>query len=126
MNTREIAVEFRLSHWAKIVQDQNNSGLSIRAYCKNASIQESSYYYWLKRLREAASEGMAQLRRSETGLAPAGFAEVKLPTTSALEPTFTAKQSHVCIEAAGVRITADNGYPIGNLATLLREVARPC
>ena len=126
MNTREIAVEFRLSHWAKIVQDRNNSGLSIREYCKNANIQESSFYYWLKRLREVASEGMAQLQCNATGLAPAGFAEVKLSASSVLEPEFTAKQSHVCIEAAGVRITADNGYPISNLATLLREVARSC
>ena len=126
MDTRDITVEFRLSHWAKIVQDRNNSGLSIRDYCKGASIKESSYYYWLKRLREVASEGMAQLHRNAAGLAPAGFAEVKLSATSAFEAAFTAKQSRVCIEAAGVRITADNGYPIGNLAALLREVVRSC
>jgi len=126
MNSREIAVEFRLAHWAKIIQDRNDSGLSIRAYCKDASIQESNYYYWLKRLREAAGEGLAQLQHKTTGLAPAGFAEVKLSAASALVPEFTANQNYVCIEAAGVRITADSGYPIGNLATLLREVAQPC
>jgi hypothetical protein len=126
MDTRDIAVEYRLSHWAKIVQDRSNSGLSIRAYCKDANIQESSYYYWLKRLRDAASEGISQLQCNVTGLAPAGFAEVKLSAASGIAPAFTATQSHVCIEAAGVRITADNGYPIGNLATLLLEVARTC
>jgi len=126
MTTREIAVEYRLTHWAKIIQDRNDSGLSIRAYCKDANIQESNYYYWLRRLREAATEGMAQLQGKTMGLAPAGFAEVKLPAVSALGPAFTANQNHVCIEAAGVRITADSGYPIGNLATLLREVARSC
>jgi uncharacterized RDD family membrane protein YckC len=51
---------------------------------------------------------------------------VKLSTTSTLEPAFTTKQNQVCIEAVGVRITADSGYPIGNLAALLREVARSC
>ena len=126
MNSREIAVEFRLAYWAKIIQDRNDSGLSIRAYCKDANIQESNYYYWLKRLREAASGGMAQIQRKMTGLAPTGFAEVRLSAVSALMPAFTANQNHVCIEAAGVRITADSGYPISNLATLLREVAQPC
>ena len=126
MNTREIAVEFRLSHWAKIVQDRNDSGLSINAYCKEIGIHENSYYYWLKKLREAACEGMNGLQCKTASLAPAGFTEVKLSAPMALPAADATQQDHICIEAAGVRITASSGYPIGNLTALMREVARPC
>ena len=38
MNTREIASEYRLAHWAQAMQDRTDRGLSIRAYCEEAGI----------------------------------------------------------------------------------------
>jgi hypothetical protein len=31
MNTREVAAEYRLSHWAQIMRERKESGLSIKA-----------------------------------------------------------------------------------------------
>ena len=31
-NTREIAEEYRVGHWAQILQERISSGLSIKAY----------------------------------------------------------------------------------------------
>lgn len=54
MDTREIAVAYRLTHWAGILQERQSSGMSIRAYCKSEGICENVYYYWQRKLREAA------------------------------------------------------------------------
>ena len=125
MNTREIAVEYRMSHWAQIMQNRIDSGLNVRAFCKNAGIHENSYYYWQRKLREATCE---ELTRNEcgAGLMPPMFAEVKLATRSTFQPMAANQQNNVCVEASGVRITADSGYPVDKLAYLMRAVMRSC
>lgn len=40
--------------WKQRVADQEQSGLSVRAYCKQQGLGEHSFYQWRKRLR---SEG---------------------------------------------------------------------
>jgi hypothetical protein len=58
MNTREIAEEYRLSYWSGIMRDRKESGLSIRAFCEAAGFHPNIYYYWQRKLREAASKQM--------------------------------------------------------------------
>ena len=128
VDTRRIAVEYRLSHWASVVQKRKDSGLSVREYCEGAGIKENKYYYWLKKLREAAIEGIAAngCGQQPTSLAQPTFAELKLPPRQ--DPPFQAVEhkSQVCIEAGGVRVTAGSEYPIEKLACLLTAVMRPC
>ena len=131
MNTREIAEEYRLSHWAKIVKERGESGLSIKQYCENIGIHENSYYYWLKKLREAASEEFistaGHITRESTNilaLKSPVFAEVKLPKLPPSAASVPCNQ--ICIEAIGIRITAGGEYPIDKLTELLRTVSRSC
>ena len=53
-NTREIAKEYRLSHWAQVMQERVTSGMSVKEYCKHIGICGNTYFYWQRRLREAA------------------------------------------------------------------------
>ena len=48
MNTRYIAKEYRMAHWAKIITDQKESRLTIREYCEKSGLHENSYYYWVR------------------------------------------------------------------------------
>ena len=121
MNTGEIAAEYRLSHWARIMKERKESGLSIKAYCKDAGFHENSYFYWQRKLREAACERLAG---TQTGLAGAGFAEVRPVQSTMLLPGNSAGQ--ICIETGGYKITAGNGYPTEAIAALLRELTKPC
>lgn len=57
MNTRSVAAEYRLAHWAKVIQERADRGLSIRAYCEESGMHENTYYYWQRKLREAACAG---------------------------------------------------------------------
>jgi hypothetical protein len=126
MNTNDIAVEYRLSHWAGIMREREESGLSIKQFCKNAGFHENRYFYWQKRLRAAACEELAKMHGNTASMVPVGFTEVKMTSRPALPPTDATYQSRVCIETAGVRITADSEYPVVKLAELMREVARSC
>lgn len=56
MSTREIAQEYRLAHWAGIMRERTESGLNIKSFCERTGIHENVYYYWQRKLREAACQ----------------------------------------------------------------------
>lgn len=117
MDTRKIAGEYRLSHWAEIMRERKESGLSIKEFCKSAGFHENIYYYWQRKLRTAACEQMASRP------APA-FTEIKMLEAPA-HPAET-EAGHLRIEAAGLQITSDSSYPPDKLAVLLRELTQSC
>ena len=128
MKTREIAKEDRLTHWAQIVRERSESGESIKAYCDHAGIHERSYYYWQRQLRQRACEGvMAIGDYSQPGrvVSPV-FAQYKLPAQASLPSEAKIQQSQICVETAGVRVSAGSEYPIEKLAGLLRVVMQAC
>lgn len=102
MNTREIAAEYRLAHWAGIMRERTESGMSIKAYCEAAGCHENVYYYWQRRLREAASQELLPATQgyTEKMITPAGWAVCGV---SKSEP----KGNGVTIEIGKCRIIAD-------------------
>ena len=126
MSTRYIAEEHRLAHWAGIVRDRAESGLSIRAYCESAGFHENNYYYWQKKLREAACEELVRIQDKQANMAPTSFMEIKVAPQNTHQSLTGSSQSQVCIESAKVRITAGGDYPVDKLVALIREVTLPC
>jgi len=108
------------------MRERKESGLSVRAFCENAGFHENIYYYWQKKLREAACSELSIIEGNTSVKAPLSFTEVRLPVQTAISRSEVAFQNQVSIEAAGIRIIADSEYPIIKLTELLREVVRPC
>ena len=52
----EIRKQVRLSQWSEMVREREESGLSIREFCAGKAISPKTYYYRLRKLREAAIE----------------------------------------------------------------------
>jgi len=105
MNTRDIAAEYRLSHWAQVMQERIRSGLSIKAFCKQIGIGGNTYFYWQRKLREAAYEDLAarvekEGASSEKSLIPSGWAVCK-----SAEEEVTGKA--VTIEIGEFRVIAE-------------------
>ena len=50
MNTREIAAEYRLSHWAGKMRERQESGLSIRSFCEQEGFPCSGYGFAARRI----------------------------------------------------------------------------
>ena len=78
VNTREIAEEYHMGHWAQVMRERSESGLSITAYCETIGIHPNRYFYWQKKLREAAV--MAESVQNETK----AFVELSNPSERTL------------------------------------------
>jgi hypothetical protein len=84
----------RQSQWQEIVRRQGDSGQSVRAYCRQARIEESAFYWWrreLARRSQPSSERAASTRKVDHGgsnrlttqrpldtASPAGFLSVRV------------------------------------------------
>ena len=98
INTREIAEEYRLSHWAGVMKEQSASGLNKSAYCESAGIHKNVYYYWQRKLRETAYFALIE-QEPENTTVPNGWTKVMPGSVSSAEKSLT-------IEVGGCRITA--------------------
>jgi len=113
-----------MSHWAKIITDQKESGLTVRAYCEEAGFHENSYYYWQKKLRTAVIDELTTATDEQTQeLAPV-MAKLNLTKSNSSELTGTGDNDCVSIEMFGIRLLASRDYPIAKLSELLRVVSR--
>jgi hypothetical protein len=56
MNVKKATFQIRKEQWMKTISDRIESGLSVRKYCSQCSINEATYYYWLKKIREDVIE----------------------------------------------------------------------
>ena len=78
MTIREVKTQARLAEWRAHIQEQKDSGLTIRQWCEQHSCGEGRYYYWLKLVRQHLLDQM------ETA-SPATLVRItpeRLPSTS--------------------------------------------
>ena len=54
MNTQQIKAEYRMSKWAQVIRDKQECSQTIKEFCETRGISEHAYYYWLRKLRDAA------------------------------------------------------------------------
>lgn len=120
MSTRTAIAEYRLTSWAKMIHDRDNSGLSIGDYCESIGIAKHVYYYRLRKVREAACGELAKVQGGSRGLTSELFTEVKL--SESMPSSSNMLNDQVCFEVSDFRLTAGSEYPIDKLTELLRVV----
>jgi transposase-like protein len=54
MDTRLATNQIRLSEWTRIIKDRCQSGLKVDEYCEQHQLSRHAYYYWLRKVKEAA------------------------------------------------------------------------
>jgi putative transposase len=115
MDTREVAKEYRLTQWAKIIQTRAQSGQSIKDFCKSAGISRNSYFYWQRKLREGVCAGLVEKgSESRNSIIPSGWAQ--------LSSEADCSESSVTIEISGCRITTTMGTDLGLLVNVCRAL----
>jgi hypothetical protein len=126
MNDREITQEVRLRQWTEVLREQKASGESIKGWCETQGIPRQRFFYWQRKLREAAC-ALAGREMSGTQ-APEGWALcARVAVPGMLEPSPSpALSEQVCVEINGMRILAGQAYPEDKLARLLRELTTQC
>ena len=70
MDTKLATIQIRTKQWASIIQDCRSSGLKVDDYCEQHSLSRNAYYYWQRKVKEAA-------------LSQAGFVEIQSETLKA-------------------------------------------
>ena len=54
MNTKLATSRMRTGQWADIIKDCKESGLKVDDYCAQHSLSRNAYFYWLRKVKEAA------------------------------------------------------------------------
>jgi transposase-like protein len=49
---------YRLQQWTEIIRDCRSSGQTVVRWCADHEVSVKSYYYWLRKIREAACESL--------------------------------------------------------------------
>ena len=70
----------RLDLWRQLIAAQQQSGMSVRAFCQQRRTSEYSFYHWRKRLAEQLPMKFALVESSRS--APAAVAAVEVILTS--------------------------------------------
>lgn len=63
----------RCGHWAKTIAEQEASGLSVPAFCREKGVCAGSFYHWRRRLRtvdEAVRFALVETKPAPDGAAP--------------------------------------------------------
>ena len=47
MDTRLAKRNHNIQQWKNIIQDRNNTNLTVDEYCKQNGLSRNSYFYWL-------------------------------------------------------------------------------
>ena len=87
----KITHQVRAEHWAKIMNECINSGITKTAWCRANGISEKQFFYWQRILRREAFENSRNASLPAAGgpdqeLAPVtqrtvSFTELKLPSS---------------------------------------------
>lgn len=65
MNVTDLKTQMHVQEWARLIEDRQDSGLSIKEWCRQNNLPESRYYYYLKKLRLAACENLTPEGRND-------------------------------------------------------------
>jgi hypothetical protein len=125
INTREIAEEYRLSHWAQITRERAESGLSIKAFCREKGFHQNRYFYWQRKLREAACQTLLP----EIGISGSVKAEVMPPSgwvvCEVAEPEVNSGGC-VCVEVGKFKVTVKRDDDMSLFADVCRTLVSLC
>ena len=72
--------EARLDFWRQLIAKQQQSGMSVRAFCQQHRTSEYSFYHWRKRVREQLPIKFALVETNRAAPTAVAAVEVMLTT----------------------------------------------
>jgi len=108
INTRGIAAEYREKHWAEVMKEQQESGLSKKVYCEKMSIPPNVFYYWQRKLRETMCQEIMENQKNETKgeIIPIGWSACEVIKTA---ETREEKAKAIYVEIGRYRVQVTKG-----------------
>ena len=89
----QITHEMRLNNWRHVVEECNNrpQGVTVKQWLTDNGINEKVYYYWLRRVRQAAYDQMKSEQSGELAVTSdnrVSYAEITLTGNPSSERSF--------------------------------------
>ena len=117
MDTQLTVRQMKLTHWAGIISQCRSQcqsdGIEVRQWLRDNNINRDQYYYWYKKVKEAA---LAQQGN------PA-FLELKSPDTVSV-PHVDTPHTVMTVSAGSFTISVPDGASRDTLRLVLEEVSR--
>ncbi|MGI6527458.1 MAG: transposase [Peptococcaceae bacterium] len=110
MDTRKMAKEYRLSQWAQIIQARKESGKSVKDFCAEEGVNKNAYFYWQRKLREAACKDLTEAEQSK-GIVPGGWVRL-----GPVKPQYA--DGSILIEINGCQITVKSNTDLELLKSI--------
>lgn len=85
MDTRSVKRNYCIQQWETIIQDCNNTNLTIDEYCKQNGLSRHSNFYWLRIIREEALNQTTSSGFVELSLLTDAGPETSMITTISVE-----------------------------------------
>jgi putative transposase len=120
MNTRKATAEYRMAQWAQIIQTRVERGQNIRDFCAAEGISRNAYFYWQKKLREAACTELARREtKAHADIGGGGWTQIE-------QRKAQDEESAISIDVCGYRIAVRAGTDLDLLAAVCRTLKTLC
>ncbi len=106
---------YNLQTWGAIISECKNSGMTIKDWCSENSIQSSRFYYWQKQLRVELS---SSLELSQPEHLSTNFVEVKERLTSG-----STTKPDMVLAMGEIRLEINNSVSPSILGEVLKVIA---
>ncbi len=91
--------QIRLANWASLIKQRTESGMTVKQWCQANDVNEKSYYYYLKRLRQAALSE-TPVSNDEANISSGGFTRIPSAQTTS-DVALRIKRGSTVIEVSG-------------------------
>jgi putative transposase len=126
MDVQKVTHEIRLRQWTGIIKECRGNGKSVKSWCEENGISEKSYFYWQRRVREAACQELTAYQYQQVAKAEPGdtntpaFAECRIPEDH------HAGGTAVTIHLNGAVVEIHHGAEASVVESILHALKAPC
>ena len=121
-NVTETKMHFRKEQWKQFILERQASGLTINNWCQQHGFKRTTYFYWLRRIRQEACQALPEPQ----AISPVPFVQIsteanpKVVPDPVIKPKAVLQDAVIHIRLKGADITIPNGTsPKTIRATLL-------
>lgn len=104
-------INFRKEQWKQLILERQASGLTINNWCQQHGFKRTTYFYWLRRIRQEACQALPKPQAAT----PVPFVQIgteSVPTSvpdPATEEKTPVQETAIHIRLRGADITIANG-----------------
>ena len=110
-NVTETKMHFRKEQWKQFILERQASGLTINNWCQQHGFKRTTYFYWLRRIRQEVCQALPEPQ----AVSPVPFVQISTETNSktvpaqVIEPNPVLRDAVIHIRLKGADITIADG-----------------